>query len=143
MALGPDGALRTVASGFDYCNGIEIEDDSALIVTDHSQLFRVRMDGGIQRLASHIDFPMLDGLTLDLEGRIYLAMTRLSGVQILEGDQALDFLEIDGEGSTSNCCFGGPDNRWLFATDTRKGRIMVWTDTPSPGRSATPWTPLV
>jgi gluconolactonase len=139
-ALSPSGDVRTVATGFDYCNGIEIERDGVLLVTDHSAITRVTFDGEVQPKFYEAS-TFLDGLTVDVEGRIYVANSRDSGVTVLEGGRPVDVLSAADDGSTSNCCFGGPDLRWLFATDTRRGHVVVFTDLDTPGRSTTPWTP--
>jgi sugar lactone lactonase YvrE len=40
---------------------------------------------------------------------------------------------------TTNCCFGGPDGRTLFATDGLPGQIVAWEGMPAPGLPLHPW----
>jgi len=51
----------------------------------------------------------------------------------------LDFLAVDGDGVTTNCCFGGADGRTLFATDAVPGRVVVWEGLPQPGLPMHTW----
>jgi sugar lactone lactonase YvrE len=51
----------------------------------------------------------------------------------------LDFLALAGDGVTTNCCFGGPDGRTLFATDAIPGRVVVWEGLPHPGLPMHTW----
>ncbi|MDQ1520323.1 MAG: SMP-30/Gluconolactonase/LRE-like region, partial [Actinomycetota bacterium] len=51
----------------------------------------------------------------------------------------LDFLEIDGKGLTTNCCFGGADLRTLYATDAIPGRVVAWEQMPTPGLPLPVW----
>jgi sugar lactone lactonase YvrE len=60
-------------------------------------------------------------------------------VRIVESNKVVEFLPIPGHGGTTNCCFGGPDNRWLFATDGLSGTVWMWTDLPTPGMALHPW----
>lgn len=138
-ALSPEGELRTVAIGFDYCNGIEVEDEGTLLVTDHDGILRIGLDGGREWVARGVGDPAPDGVTVDSEGRIYVAAAREAGVRVLEHGRSVELLRVPGEGSTSNCCFGGPDYTWLFATDTRHGTVVVWTSMPVAGRRQHRW----
>ena len=55
---------------------------------------------------------------------------------------AVDFLEIEGEGLTTNCCFGGPDLRTLYATDAIPGTVVAWEAMPTPGLPLPTWPGL-
>ena len=55
-----------------------------------------------------------DGFCVDADGRYYVASTSEHGIRVVEPDgTVVDFLEIAGDGLTTNCCFGGPDLRTL------------------------------
>jgi sugar lactone lactonase YvrE len=134
------GDVTTVAAGFDYCNGIDIDADGTLIVTDHGGVLRVTPGGHKEWLVRGVGEPAPDGVTLDSQGNIYVAASRRSGVQVIDrSGTLLEFLSVPGGGSTSNCCFGGPDYRWLFATDTRRGQVVCFPDLPIPGRAPSVW----
>jgi gluconolactonase len=143
MALGPDGTLRAVADDFFYPNGIGIGADGLLVVVENGLqsgrsdfgLVRLHPDGARERFAGRTG----DGFCYDRDGRIYLA-GGIHGVTVLEPDGAVvEVLELPGRGVTTNCCFGGPDGRTLFATEAMPGGVWAWEAMPSPGAPLTPW----
>jgi gluconolactonase len=140
MARTPDGKVRKVAEGFFFCNGIQREDNGSLVVTEGNGFMRVYLDGRKEWIIE--DFKIqhaVDGLCLDIDGRFYLAAGAEHGVRIIDGSKVVDFLPLEGRGATTNCCFGGPDNTWLFATDGLPGDVWMWTDLPTPGQRLHPW----
>jgi len=141
LALRPDGSVETVADGFWYCNGIALDPDGELVVVERAGLQRVAKDGSRREwVCKLLGRGGGDGFCLDAEGNYYVASTIEHGVRVLDaGGRELDFLEIDGQGVTTNCCFGGPDGRWLFATDAVPGRVVVWEGLPTPGLPMRPW----
>ena len=140
MALAPDNSLRMIAGGFSYCNGIARERDGNLVVTEANGLMRVSLEGEKQWIIENLSRQhATDGFAIDVEGRFYLASSLDHGIRIIEGDREIDFLPIPGVGATTNCCFGGPDNRWMFATDGFPGNVWWWRDMPTPGLPLYPW----
>ena len=84
-----------------------------------------------------------DGFCLDADGRFYVASTVEHGIRVVDPDgRSLDFLPIDGNGLTTNCCFGGPDLRTLFATDALPGRVVAFEHMPTPGLPLPTWPGL-
>jgi sugar lactone lactonase YvrE len=144
MALSPDGTLRVLTDQLHFCNGIACEPDGTVVITERNGLMRIHADGTQEWIIENLsDQPATDGLCVDVEGRFYLAAELDNGIRVVEGNKVVDFLPIPGGGMTTNCCFGGPGNRWLFATDGMKGTVVRWTDMPTPGLPATPWpTPV-
>jgi gluconolactonase len=140
MAYATDGTLRVVADGFVFCNGIAIDADGHLVVTEANGLMRVFPDGTREWIIENLSHQhAADGLALDQNGMFYLAGSLDHGIRVIDGDREVEFWPIPGEGATTNCCFGGPDGRWLFATDGLPGQVVVWHDLPTPGRPLTPW----
>ena len=140
MAYEPDGSLRMVADGFVFCNGIVIDGDGNLVVTEANGLMRVFPDGSKEWIIENLsDQHATDGLAVDLNGVLYLAGSLDHGIRVVDGDREVDFWPIPGEGATTNCCFGGPDGTWMFATDGLPGQVVVWHDLPTPGKALTPW----
>ncbi|HVW43995.1 MAG TPA: SMP-30/gluconolactonase/LRE family protein [Amycolatopsis sp.] len=134
------GVLETVASGFWYCNGIQVDRDGQIVVTERDGLVRIRPDRTWEWLNRTVGEHGGDGFCLDAEGRFYVAAKGDSGVRVLETDgTVLDFLPMPQPGMTSNCCFGGPGLRWLFATDAVSGEVMVWDDMPTRGLAVGAW----
>ena len=139
-ALARDGSLRLVADGFTYCNGIALEPDGTLVVVEGRGLMRLRADGDREWIVEKLGPGGGDGFCVDRDGRFYVASTREHGVRVLEPDGAeVELLHLDGEGITTNCCFGGDDGRTLFATDAVPGTLVAWEGMPTPGLPLHPW----
>jgi gluconolactonase len=136
--------LTLVADGLYYPNGIGIEADGTLIVVEnglmgrpHFGLVRLAHDGAADRFVERTG----DGFCFDADGRLYLA-GGIHGVTVLEPDGTIvEVLEIQGPGVTTNCCFGGPDERTLFATEAVPGGVVAWTGMPTPGAAVHAWAP--
>ena len=140
MSYSSDGALRVVADGFTYCNGIAFDRDGTIVVIEGRGLQRLLPDGEREWIVEKLGRGGGDGFCLDTEGNYYVAATVDHGVRVVDptGNE-LDFLGLDGDGVTTNCCFGGPDGRTLFATDAIPGRIVVWEGLPHPGLAMHAW----
>jgi gluconolactonase len=140
MALAPDKSVRVIAEGFRFCNGIARERNGDLVVTEANGLMRVTLKGEKQWIIENLSQQhATDGLAIDIEGRFYLAGSLDHGIRIIEGNREIGFLPIPGPGATTNCCFGGPDNRWIFATDGLPGNVWWWRDMPTPGLPLYKW----
>jgi gluconolactonase len=140
MAYERDGTLRVVADGFSYCNGIALDRDGSLVVVEGRGLQRLLPGGGREWIVEVLGRGGGDGFCLDAEGNFYAAATVEHGVRVIEPDgKEVDFLEIEGEGVTTNCCFGGADRRTLFATDAIPGRVVAWEGLPYAGLPLHAW----
>ena len=139
-AYRPDGSLERVAEGFAYCNGIALEPGGTLVVVEGRGLMRLLPDGDREWIVETLGPGGGDGFCVDAQGRFYVASTSEHGVRVVEPDgREVAFLAIDGEGLTTNCCFGGADGRTLFATDAVPGALVAWEGMPTPGLPLTPW----
>ena len=127
------GSLSTLAEGFAYCNGIALSGDGGLLVTDHRGIRRIGFDGARSLWATSVSETGIDGLALDSEGRVYLAVVAGSGVKVLEGGEEIDFLALPEGSLATNCCFGGPAFGSLFVTDAHHGRVYEFSRMPTPG----------
>jgi gluconolactonase len=143
FAFERDGTLRLVADRFLYCNGIGLDRDGFLVVVERRGLQRLLLDGTREWVNERLGRGGGDGFCLDTEGRFYVASTIEHGVRVVEPDgTVVDFLEIDGDGLTTNCCFGGPDLRTLYATDAIPGHVVAWEGMPTPGLALPTWPGL-
>jgi gluconolactonase len=134
MALSPNGELREVAAGFTYCNGIGVEPSGALVVVERKGLMRLGPDGGREWLIESLGPGAGDGFCLDVEGTFYVAVPAAHGVLVVSPEgRVLDRLEADDGAVLTNCCFGGPDMRTLFATEMTPGGVIAWDRTPVSG----------
>jgi sugar lactone lactonase YvrE len=127
------GEKRIVASGF-RPNGIILwRDESTLVVTDSDQphlwAFRVEADGSLAfqeryygplALPFGRDKPGSDGLTIDKDGRLYVATA--AGLQMFDPTGRLGgvILKPQPTKPLSNACFGGPDGSYLYVTNGDK-----------------------
>ena len=140
MVFGRDGSVATLADGFFYCNGIALEPDGTVVVVERRGLQRVYADGSREWLVPKLGSGGGDGFCLDAEGRFYVASTIEHGIRVVDPDgTVLDFLPIEGEGLTTNCCFGGADLRTLFVTDALPGRLVAFEGMPAPGLPLPVW----
>jgi gluconolactonase len=140
IAYERDGTTRVVASDFWYCNGIALDPYGHLVVVERVGLQRVFPDGSREWVVERVGRGGADGFCLDADGRYYVASPMDHGVHVVDPDgTVVEFLEIPGKGVTTNCCFGGPDMRSLFATDALPGNVVVWPGLPTPGLPLTPW----
>jgi len=141
MAYARDGSVREVAGPFWYCNGIAVERDGSLVVIERTGLLRMTADGTDHEwVIEELGPGAGDGFCLDAEGRFYVASTVEHGIRVVEPDGTVaDFLHIDGEGLTTNCCFGGDDLRTLYVTDGLPGRVVAFEGMPTPGLPMIPW----
>ncbi|MDG2002458.1 MAG: SMP-30/gluconolactonase/LRE family protein [Novosphingobium sp.] len=140
MARAPDGSVRVLADGLNYVNGIIRKPDGNLVVTEGHGLLRIGLDGRREWVcedASGSDG--VDGMSIDVDGRIYMAAVVGNGVRIIEDGQQVELLQLPGKGVSTNCCFGGPANRWLFVTNGWPGNVWVWKDLPTPGLPLFNW----
>jgi gluconolactonase len=140
MAYERDGTVRTVADGFSYCNGIVLERDGTIVVVEGRGLQRVFTDGTVEWVIEKLGKGGGDGFCVDADGRFYVASTIEHGIRVVEPDgTVVDFLAIEGEGLTTNCCFGGDDLRTLFVTDAIPGDLVAFEGMPTPGLPLAAW----
>jgi gluconolactonase len=135
-----DGSVRQFADGFSYCNGIAFEPDGTVVVVERRGLQRVFADGSREWVIETLGRGGGDGFCLDADGNFYVASTMEHGIRVVAPDGAvLDFLAIEGQGLTTNCCFGGDDLRTLFAADALPGNLVAFEHMPTPGLSLPVW----
>jgi gluconolactonase len=140
MVYDRDGSVRKWAGGFWFCNGIAFDVGGNVVVVERQGLQRVFDDGSREWLIETLGRGAGDGFCFDRDGRAYVASTIEHGVRVVDPEgTVVDFLEIDGSGVTTNCCFGGPELRTLFATDAIPGHVVAWEQLPTPGLPLPSW----
>jgi sugar lactone lactonase YvrE len=126
-----DGSCTTVLTGLTISNGIGWSPDGSTMYLNDSGTGRVdafRFDGtsgeiSDQRTLVQIDQPGVapDGLTVDDEGGIWIALWNGGSVRRYAPDGALLMsVQLPVERPTS-CAFGAPDRETLFVTTARTG----------------------
>jgi gluconolactonase len=134
--------VKLVADGFWYVNGIAIEPDGGVVVIERFGLLRLDLSGAKQHewVIENLGPGGGDGFCVDVDGRFYVCATIEHCVLVVDHDGTIvERLMIEGEGLTTNCCFGGDDGRTLFATDALPGRVVAWEGMPTPGLALPPW----
>ncbi len=75
-----------------------------------------------------------DGLALDAQGNLYVARNGLGGIQVFSPapmGEPLEFIKVPEGLGVTNCCFGGPDNKDLYITESWMGHVYkVKVDQP-------------
>ena len=140
-----DGRLERVLEGVTLANGLGwTRDDTGMYFTD-SALYRIdvfdfelasgRLDERRPFVSIEQSDGIPDGLTVDDEDGIWVALYGGSCVRRYDERGRLDaVLEVPGENVTS-CCFGGDDGRSLFVTTAAPdGNVYV----TQPGVSGPP-----
>jgi len=116
----PDGAVRTVADGIQFGNGMAITPDgSTLIVADSYArcllAFDIAGDGSLsgRRVWADAGDGVPDGICLDAEGAVWYAdVPNKRCRRVREGGEVLQTIDVD-DGCFA-CMLGGPDGRTLF-----------------------------
>ncbi len=125
--------LSVIADGLFYPNGIAIDPQGAVLVTERHGLMRIETDGRKTLVVDTLTDHGGDGLCIDERGLYYVSMRARAGAQAINADgQFLDFVPFPGGRTTTNCCFGGPDMNWLFMTDSM-GDLCIVRDMPTRG----------
>jgi len=116
--LGPDGALRKVAEGLAFPNGMAITPDNRTLIVAESfngnlTAFDIEADGslGHRRVWAHLEGQGGDGICIDAEGAVWAAAGPHC-VRVREGGEILDEVEVDR--MCFACMLGGEDGRTLF-----------------------------
>ncbi|HZO27344.1 MAG TPA: SMP-30/gluconolactonase/LRE family protein [Chloroflexota bacterium] len=113
----PDGAVRQVADGIEFGNGMAVTPDNTTLIVAESfasrlSAFDIAPDGSLshRRLWASLESPP-DGICLDAEGAVWAAaMGRC--MRVREGGNVLQSIESDR--SCFACMLGGPDGKTLF-----------------------------
>jgi sugar lactone lactonase YvrE len=123
----PDGAVRQVADGLAFPNGMAVTaDNSTLVVAEsygHSlAAFDIDADGGLsgRRVWADLGDGTPDGICLDAAGAVWYAdVPGKRCVRVAEGGRALQTVELDRGGFA--CTLGGPDGTTLFVVAAEWG----------------------
>lgn len=132
-ALAEGGEPQLLAEGPSYTNGIAFGRDATELYVAETLGQRVllyRYDGSNLGEPSEFcrterGFP--DGMCFDEQGRLYVAATLAHEVQVFDHrGSRLESLPCGDESMPTNCCFGGPDGKTLFVTESRGGRVLAF-----------------
>lgn len=145
----PDGAVKKVADGIAFPNGMVITPDNRTLIVSESftgnlLAFDIARDGTLARRRVWAEGVAPDGICLDAEGAIWTSTWNKECVRVAEGGEILDRIQLDRP------CFatmlGGPRRCTLFMMANeflgvdrfdemlakRAGQVIV-ADVTSPG----------
>jgi sugar lactone lactonase YvrE len=116
----PDGAVRQVAGGVAFPNGVALTPDGRTLVLAESYAkkltaYDVLADGTLSpgRVWAPLGDGVPDGICLDAEGAVWYAdVPNRRCVRVREGGEVLDTVAVDR--GCFACMLGGPDGRTLF-----------------------------
>ena len=148
----PDGAVRQVADGLAFPNGMAVTPDNATLIVAESfagrlTAFDIADDGGLanRRVWADLDGGVPDGICIDADGDVWYAdVPNQRCVRVAEGGDVLDTIDVDR--SAFACMLGGPDGQTLFvaaaewrgaegiddALAARTGQVLT-AGAPAPG----------
>ena len=116
----PDGAVRPVADGVAFPNGIAITPDGGTLILAESYGNRltawdIAADGGLsgRRVWADLGDGVPDGICVDTEGAVWYAdVPNRCCVRVREGGEVLERVDLDRGGFA--CMLGGADGATLF-----------------------------
>ncbi len=146
----PDGAVRQVADGIAFPNGMIVTPDNTTLIVAESYAnrltaFDIAADGSLsnRRVWAELGDGVPDGICLDAENAIWYAdVPNKRCVRVREGGEVVQTIELDR--GCFACALGGADKRTLFmiatewrgaddmAGEARTGQVLI-ADAPAPG----------
>ena len=155
--VAPDLAWEPVLTEVTISNGIVWSPDGTLAYyndtpTGKVDVFDWSADGGLRNRRTFV-VPRLDdgeahpdGLTVDAEGAVWVALHGAGQVHRYTADGALDTVVEVGARQTTACCLGGEDLRTLYITTSREN--LAADEEPAAGslfavRVAVPGLPVL
>ena len=153
VRIDPDDRVTLVAEQLDFPNGMVITPDGTTLIVAEStarrlSAFTIRPDGSLtdrRVFIDGLDGPP-DGLAIDAEGGVWVALTLAHEFQRIAPDGSAVTDRIDADGRTAiACALGGVEGRTLFlitTTDAHPERLVgtklsrvdaLMVETPAPG----------
>jgi sugar lactone lactonase YvrE len=138
--LDPDGSVRVVLAGSTISNGLDWSPDGALAYYNDTETYRVDVFdyddlAGLtnRRTLATIDpdHGRPDGLTVDAEGGVWVALNTGGAIRRYRPDGAIDAVVEVPVKRTTACTFGGEHLDQLYITTSREG--LADGDEPAAG----------
>jgi sugar lactone lactonase YvrE len=128
--LDPDGSVQRVLDGVTVSNGLEWSPDGSLAYYDdtdthRTDVFDYAADSGLTGRRPFIRFAddeRPDGLTVDAEGGVWVALYGGSAVRRYTAEGRLDAVIELPTPQVTACTFGGPELDQLFITTSAENR---------------------
>ncbi|WHT22921.1 SMP-30/gluconolactonase/LRE family protein [Crossiella sp. CA-258035] len=118
----PDGAVRQVAEGIEFGNGMVVSQDNSTLVVAESfagrlTAFDITEDGTLTNRRIWAEGVGPDGITMDADGAIWTSLTDHDCALVREGGEVVRTIELDR--NPFACALGGADGRTLFVMAAR------------------------
>jgi len=132
--LTPEGKLDLLLSNCPSPNGLVLSPDEKVLfvaMTRGNCIWRVPLqaDGSVSKVGQFFTSygpSGPDGLTVDMKGQLYVANPGLGRVWVLNHRAEPEVVLMSPEGaSLTNICFGGPDMKTLFMTESVSGAVLI------------------
>lgn len=132
--LSPGGKLDTLVENGISPNGLVLSPDEKFLfvaMTRQNTVWRLPLhaDGTTSKVGLFFQsFGTVgpDGLAMDEEGNLFICHPSLGSVFVVNSDGTPKARIVSGtEGiNLTNCCFGGPEHKTLFITDSLEGNVQ-------------------
>ncbi|MGI8573969.1 MAG: SMP-30/gluconolactonase/LRE family protein [Egibacteraceae bacterium] len=125
--LDPDGAVRAMVTEVTNSNGLDWLDDRMYYIDTKTRRVDVFdydvADGSIRnrRRVVDVDDGSPDGMTLDADGCLWVAVHHQGEIRRFTPDGQLDTVVRVPVDKVTSCCFGGEDLATLFITTASEG----------------------
>ena len=125
--LAPDGVVTELFGDVGLSNGLDWNDDQNLFYYSDTNIGRVDVfdtdpdTGALSGRRPFVTVPEPDGLTLDAEGCVWLALWGSGELRRYTPDGRLDTVVRLPAWQVTSAAFGGPDLGTLFITTAREG----------------------
>jgi sugar lactone lactonase YvrE len=131
--VGPSERVELLAAT--RANGVAVSPEGRILAVAEGGLRWIEPDGA---LAPFYDDAQVDGLTFDLEGRVYACVPWSGTILVLSATGKLleELQPPEGGMHPTNCCFGGESMDTLFVTDFLGSRVLAWSKLHAPGFAA-------
>lgn len=135
-----DGRLTRIETDMGTTNGIEVSPEGTRFYVNETVqrkvwAYALHPDGGISNKSLLIEFPDhgLDGMRCDIDGNLYITrFGKGTVVKVSPKGQVMKEIDVLGARPT-NVCFGGPDGRTCYVTESERGRLVQFR-VDRPGR---------